>query len=99
MENNLFGEYIKNLREQKNLLQRQVSARLEIDSPMLSKIERGNRKAKRRQVMILAQMFDVEQNHLLAVWLADKAFDLFKDEIFAKESIQILQNEVDKIVY
>ncbi len=40
-----FGEKIKELRENKGLLPRQLAASLEIDTPMFSKIERGERKA------------------------------------------------------
>ncbi|MBS1539517.1 MAG: helix-turn-helix transcriptional regulator [Bacteroidetes bacterium] len=50
---NQFGERLKQLREQNNLLQRQVASLLEIDTPMLSKIERGERKAKKEQVIRL----------------------------------------------
>lgn len=47
-----FGERIRELRESQGLLQRQLAANLEIDTPMFSKIERGERKAKREQVLI-----------------------------------------------
>ena len=45
-----FGERIKVLCESKDLLQRQLAASLEIDTPMYSKLERGERRAKREQV-------------------------------------------------
>ena len=48
-----FGQRIKELRENKKLLQRHLAASLEIDTPMFSKIERGERKAKREQVLKL----------------------------------------------
>ncbi|MFP4506775.1 MAG: helix-turn-helix domain-containing protein, partial [Cyclobacteriaceae bacterium] len=51
-----FGVRIKALREQKGLLQRQLAASLEIDTPMFSKIERGERRAKRAQVVKLAEL-------------------------------------------
>ncbi|KAA6306327.1 hypothetical protein EZS27_042018 [termite gut metagenome] len=47
----LFGDRIKQLREEQQLLQRQLAATLEIDTPMYSKIERGDRRAKRKQVI------------------------------------------------
>ncbi len=50
------GERIKELREGKGLLQSQLAATLEMDTPMFSKIERGDRKAKREQVLILAKL-------------------------------------------
>lgn len=46
----MFADKIKQLREQSNLLQRQMSAALEIDTGLYSKIERGDRRAKREQV-------------------------------------------------
>lgn len=48
------GNRIKELRESQGLLQRQLSAQLEIDTPMFSKIERGERRVKREQVLKIA---------------------------------------------
>lgn len=51
-----FGEKLRELRESQGLLQRQLAASLEIDTPMFSKIERGERRAKREQVERLASL-------------------------------------------
>ena len=68
----LFAEKIRQLREEKQLLQRQVSATLEIDNALYCKIERGDRIAKRELVIVLAQLFETDSNVLLNLWLADK---------------------------
>ena len=52
----LLGERIKELRAEHGVLQRQLAALLEIDTPMFSKIERGDRYAKRTQVIQLADI-------------------------------------------
>ena len=39
----LFGKKIRELRNEQGVLQRQLAALLEIDIPMFSKIERGDR--------------------------------------------------------
>ena len=44
----LFGNKIRALRDEQGVLQRQLAALLEIDTPMFSKIERGDRRAKRQ---------------------------------------------------
>ncbi len=77
----LLGERIKELREQHGVLQRQLAALLEIDTPMFSKIERGDRRAKRTQVIQLAEYFKVDKNELLTLWLADKVLDAVEDEV------------------
>ncbi len=76
----LLGKRIKELREEQKLLQRQLAAVLEIDTPMFSKIERGDRRAKREQVITLAQQFKVDERELLTLWLADKILDIVENE-------------------
>ena len=76
----LLGKRIKELREEQKLLQRQLAAVLEIDTPMFSKIERGDRRAKREQVIALAQQFKVDERELLTLWLADKILDAVENE-------------------
>jgi transcriptional regulator with XRE-family HTH domain len=44
------GEIIRELREQKSLLLRQVAAEIEIDQALLSKIERNERMPTKEQV-------------------------------------------------
>lgn len=89
-----FGERIRELRESKELLQRQLAASLEIDTPMFSKIERGERRAKREQVVLLAQLLDTNVNDLLTLWLADQVYDLVKDEEMAAQALKVAEEEV-----
>ena len=76
----LFGNRIKELREEQGLLQRQLAAVLDVDVPMFSKIERGDRRAKRKLVVILAQQLNVCEEELLSLWLADKIIDAINDD-------------------
>ena len=52
----LFGYRIRQLRDENQMLQRQFISALEIATPMYSKIERGERRAKREQVINLAKI-------------------------------------------
>ena len=95
----IFGKKIKELREERGLVQRQLSAALEIDTPMYSKIERGERKAKRSQIPIMAQMFEVDEKELLAIWLADKVLDTVEGEEEVKhEAVAYAQREMQSEV-
>lgn len=76
----LFGKKIRELRDENGVLQRQLAALLEIDTPMFSKIERGDRRAKREQVIKLAEYFHQDEKEMLSLWLADKFIDAVKDE-------------------
>ena len=76
----LFGKKIRELRDENGIMQRQLAALLEIDTPMFSKIERGDRRAKREQVIKLAEYFHQDEKEMLTLWLADKFIDAVEDE-------------------
>ena len=64
----LFGNRIRELRDKQGVLQRQLAALLEIDTPMFSKIERGDRRAKREQVIKLAEYLHQDVKEMLTLW-------------------------------
>ena len=76
----LLGNKIRSLRDEQGILQRQVAAYLEIDTPMFSKIERGDRRAKRSQVIQMATYFKVDEKEMLTLWLADKVLGALEGE-------------------
>ncbi|WP_374401981.1 helix-turn-helix domain-containing protein [Flavobacterium sp.] len=91
-----FGEHIKQLREQNQLLQRQVASVLEIDTAMLSKIERGERRAKREHIPLLANLLHSNEKELYTIWLADQVYEIIKEESNPSEIVQVAINELNK---
>ncbi|MEG1089526.1 MAG: helix-turn-helix transcriptional regulator [Anaerovoracaceae bacterium] len=85
----LFAEKLKQLRKQNDILQRQMAAALDIDAGLYSKIERGERRAKREQVIIIAQVFHTDQEELLSLWLADRI-----DNLVAANSQQVANSAI-----
>ena len=75
----LFTEKIKDLRLHSQLPQRKLAAALDIDTATYCKIEKGERKARKEQVELLASVFEIDKKELLALWLADKVTDLVSD--------------------
>ena len=95
----IFGQKIKELREEKGFVQRQLATVIEVDAPMYSKIERGKRKAKREHVKLIAKKLNVNEKELLTIWLADKVLDIVNNEKEIKnEVIKYVQNEIKKNV-
>ena len=92
----LLGKRIKELRDENGVLQCQLAALLEIDTPMFSKIERGDRRAKRTQVVQLANYFNVDEKELLTLWVADKVLDAVEDEDeFKHDAIKVAQDFIE----
>jgi predicted nucleotidyltransferase len=88
------GAIIRKLREDKELPLRTVAAYLDIDQAILSKIERGQRKASRGQVVKLAKFFKIKESDLLVSWLSDKLLDEVKDETFAIKALKVAEEKV-----
>ncbi len=94
----LFDKKIRELRDEQGMLQRQLAAYLEIDTPMFSKIERGDRRAKRSQVVLLAKYFHINENEMLTLWLADKVLDaLDGEEELRLDALDIARNELTDV--
>lgn len=89
-----FGETIRKLREEKGLPLRTVAAFLDIDQAVLSKIERGLRKASRGIVIKLSQFFKVSEEDLLIEWLSDKFTYNVTDEKVALKALKIAEEKV-----
>lgn len=77
-----FGETIRRLRKERRLPLRAVATGLGIDQAVLSKIERGQRRATRDQVNALADFFEVNRKDLATLWLTDKlVYDLAEEDL------------------
>ena len=61
---------------------------------MLSKIERGERNAKREHVIILSKIFKIKEEDLLSLWLADKVYDVVKGENVALKAMGVAELEL-----
>lgn len=88
MEQRDFCIKVRQLREQKGLLLRQIAAALEVDTALVSKIERGERKASKEQVVKLAELLEINPDELLVIWLSDKIVDMLEEEPLAYKALK-----------
>ena len=64
---------------------------------MYSKIERGDRRAKREQITIIAQLLQTNENTLVTLWLADKIISAIGDEKeFAEKAFKTAQQKINQ---
>ncbi len=88
------GDILRIERLKKGLLLREVAALLSIDSAILSKIERGERKATKEQIIRLSETLKIDKNKLLIEYLSDKiAYDIAEEEI-ASEALKVAEKKV-----
>ncbi|NJX16816.1 MULTISPECIES: helix-turn-helix domain-containing protein [Flavobacteriaceae] len=92
-----FGEYIREIREEQQLLLREVASQMNIDTALLSKIERGTRMARKEQAEALAKVLKQNKSELLQYWLADKIVFMLKDEKNITEILKIVEQKINRL--
>lgn len=92
----MFSERIKELRIQNQMSQRQLAAALDIDTATYCKIEKGERKARREQVEIIARILHADKNELVTLWLADKVYDVVGEENNAQDILNVVNENIVK---
>ncbi len=86
---------LKELRLSNNLKQREVGALVGLDGTFISKIERNEKSLNRSHIKVLAKHFQVNEDELQILWLADKIHKMVEKERFAKASISNVLKRFD----
>lgn len=91
----LFADKIKTTREEMNIPQKKIAEALGIDVPMYSRIERGERPAKREQVVAIAKQLGIDEKELVHLWLAEKVLNIVSEEEDANTVLSIVSSNID----
>jgi transcriptional regulator with XRE-family HTH domain len=91
------GEILREKREEKGLLLRHVSAELDIDTAILSKIERSERKATKEQIIKLAEILELNEEDLLVQYLSEKILYEIKDEKLGSKALKVAEQKMKYI--
>jgi len=93
-ESKTTGEILREEREKKGLLLRQVAAMLDIDTAILSKIERGERKASKEQIIKLAKILQLDEETLIIQYLSEKILYEIKDEKLGSKALKVAEQKM-----
>ena len=90
------GEIIRDKREDKGWLLRHLAAELDIDQALLSKIERGEKKATKDQILKFASVLGLKKEDLMLQYLSENiAFEIVAE----RNALDVLHVAEDKIEY
>jgi|TARA_R100000479_G_scaffold51000_2_gene23948 transcriptional regulator with XRE-family HTH domain len=92
-----FGEYLRNLREQRKWLLREVAAKTNMDTALLSKIERGHRNARKEQVTAFAKAFNINEQELTKQWMADQIAQMLYEQKNPSEILKVAEKQIQYI--
>lgn len=90
-----FGDIVRSKREAKGLLLRQLAAMIDIDTAILSKIERGERKARREQVVRIAEALEFNVKELMIQYLSENiAYEILQEDS-AKDILKVAESKIN----
>lgn len=89
----LFGEWLRKMREDKGVPLRAVAAAAEMDQAHLSKAELGKRVLTKKQAAALAGYFNVDAHDMEARRIAEKFRQDFADNPAADTAVQMLNDK------
>jgi len=94
MQAKTIGTILRELRETKGLLLREVGAELALDPTILSKIERGERLPTRGQVKALSNFYKEQKNQVIIAWLSDKLVYEIQDEELGLDAMKVAEEKI-----
>jgi transcriptional regulator with XRE-family HTH domain len=94
----MFIERIKQLREECQLPLCKLAAALDIDSATYWKIKRGERRAKREHIPIIAEISQTDPEELLTLWLADQVIIVVEnDKEISDKVLEIAKQNINQL--
>jgi len=88
------GKYLRELRKEREETLHQVSKETDIDSPMLSKIERGERLPTAEQLKKLAKFYQVSEASLKVKHTAEKILKEYGVNETTYDAIQLVNEQI-----
>jgi transcriptional regulator with XRE-family HTH domain len=96
MTKETFGEYIRRLREEKNLPLRKVAAQLDVDTSTLSKVERGERPMSIDYLKPLSKILKIDYKELQVRFLADRINANYGKLEYLEDGLDEVINQIKK---
>lgn len=90
----MLGEKLKQLRESKGLLQRQIATLLDVDTAYICKMENNDKPVNRSYLSVFSKIYDVNEEELDKLWLADKLTQLVENENQALDALKLAQKDI-----
>lgn len=96
MKSSSLGLYLRTLRKDRNETLHEVSRGTDIDSPLISKIERGDRLPTTVQTKKFAKYFKISEKELLSQLAAEQIIKKYGATEVTAEAISIVSEQISK---
>jgi transcriptional regulator with XRE-family HTH domain len=90
-----FSSILKSLREEKNLTLKEVAVSIKIDTSLLGKLERNERKPTKNQIKLISIYFKYDEKKLIIAYLSDQFASKIFEEKIDDEIFKITKNKIN----
>ena len=91
----LYGELVKKGRIKRSLLQRELAAKLNIDSAYISKIEHNEKLPPKELALKIGKLLEEDLELVEVVWLKQKTLNLLIGEKFSLQALKLINEDLD----
>ena len=92
----MIGTELRKLRKSNGLLLRQVAAVMELDTAAISKIECEYKKLRKEQLIKFAEIYNVDIDSLVSIWLADSIVEILNSEkTIANKTLKLVKQRIN----
>lgn len=91
------GNYLQNLRKERNLSLREVANHIGIDISMLSKIEHGERQLQSHMLLPISNLFNIDFKEFQILYLNQKIEQEFGGQPYLKESLKKYLQKIEAL--
>jgi transcriptional regulator with XRE-family HTH domain len=92
----MLGEKLKELRESKGLLQRQVAAELNVDTAYISKMENNDKPVSKNHLKALAKTYSLPESELVPYWLGEKIIQILENDLQSIAALKLVLKSIEK---
>lgn len=94
----MIGEHVRIVREGQGMLLRELAAKLNVDTAMLSKMERGVRPFRKEDLDVLSEVLNENKDTIHTKWLADRALRATENEEFQSKALELALSNCKKLI-
>jgi transcriptional regulator with XRE-family HTH domain len=88
---------LKDSRERKGMLLREVAAAIGADTALISKFEKGERRPTKEQIAKLAKSLRIDEKELYTLFLSERLVEELREEVYAEQALKLAQRRIKEI--